>query len=77
MVKADVIVEKIMDAWNVIINSSIKELYVNVIIHFRKVCERYPYLLNNVKTTTVDQVNETFVCAWTNQVRHLGNTITN
>ncbi|XP_050891007.1 uncharacterized protein LOC127096489 [Lathyrus oleraceus] len=47
-VKASVIVEKIMDAWNVIVNSSTKELYVDSVIHFRKVCKKYPDLLKYV-----------------------------
>lgn len=41
MVKASVIVEKIMDACNVIVNSSAKELYADSAIHFKKVCEKY------------------------------------
>lgn len=45
MVKTGVIVEKIMDAWNFIVNSSTKELYADFIIHFRKMCEKYPDLL--------------------------------
>lgn len=45
MVKASVIVERIMNAWNVIINSSMEELYANVVILFRKVCEKYTNLL--------------------------------
>lgn len=34
MLKASLVVERIMDAWNVTINSSTKELYVDVVIHF-------------------------------------------
>ncbi|XP_058785176.1 uncharacterized protein LOC131660062 [Vicia villosa] len=37
LVKAGVIVEKIMDAWNVIINASTKELYADVVIYFRTI----------------------------------------
>lgn len=55
-----------MDAWNVILNSSKKELYVDFIIHFRKVCEKYPYLLKYVESTILDQVKENIVYAWTN-----------
>lgn len=46
--KVDEVVEKIIDAWNRIINSSIKELYVDFVIHFMKVCEKYAYLLKYV-----------------------------
>lgn len=38
IVKLDVVVEKIVDAWNCIINSSTKELYVSSVLHFRSVC---------------------------------------
>ena len=77
LVKAGVIVEKIMDAWNRIINSSTKELYADSVIQFRKVCEKYPSLLKYVESTILDQVKEKIVCAWTDNVRHLGNTTTN
>lgn len=77
MVKTDVIVERIMNAWNTIINYSKKELYINAVIHFRKVCEKYPDLLKYDESTILDQVKEKIVYAWTDQVRHLGNTITN
>lgn len=77
MVKAGVIVEKIMDAWNIIVKFSIKELYVDSVIHVRKVCEKYPYLLKYVESIILDQVNEKIVCARTDQVKHLGNTTRN
>ncbi|XP_050893360.1 uncharacterized protein LOC127099673 [Lathyrus oleraceus] len=77
MVKVGVVVEKLSDAWNRIINSSTKEPYVDSLIHFRKVCEKYPDLLKYVESTILDQVKENIVCAWTDNVRHLGNTITN
>lgn len=41
MVKAGVIVEKIMDAWNLIVNYFTKELYDDSVIHFRKVCDKF------------------------------------
>ena len=75
--KSGVIVEKIMDAWNHILNSSTKELYADSVIHFRKVCEKYPALLKYVESTILDQVKEKIACAWTDNVRHLGNTTTN
>lgn len=66
-----------MDAWNVIINSSTKQLYVNDVIHFRNVCEKYPDSLKYFKSTILDQVKENIIYAWTYQIRHLENTTTN
>lgn len=77
MDKPGVVVEKIMNAWNGIINSSTKELYVEFVIHFRRVCARYANLLKYVEETILDQVKEKIFCAWTDQVKHFGNTITN
>ncbi|XP_058775209.1 uncharacterized protein LOC131649464 [Vicia villosa] len=57
---------------------------VNVINHdtalmnsVAKVCEKYLALLKYVESIILDQVKEKIVCAWTGQVRHLGNTTTN
>lgn len=77
MVKAGVVVEKIIDAQNRIINYSTKELYAGSVIHFRKVCEKYPDLLKYVQSTILDRVKEKIVYAWTDNVRHLGNTTSN
>lgn len=77
MVKVGVIMEIIIDVWNVIINSSMEELYVDVVILFRKVCEKYSDLLKYVESTILDQVKEKIICAWADHVRHLGNAITN
>ncbi|CAK8566771.1 unnamed protein product [Lathyrus sativus] len=66
-----------MDAWNRILNSSTKELYVDFVIQFWKVCEKYSALLKYVESTILDQVKENIVYAWTDNVRHLGNTTTN
>lgn len=52
-----------MDAWNNIVNSSTKELYVDSIIYFRKVCEKYPDLLEYVESTSFDLVKEKIICA--------------
>lgn len=44
MVKLGVVLGKIMDAWNGILNSSTKYLYAASIMHFRSVCQisRFP-----------------------------------
>ncbi|XP_050902470.1 uncharacterized protein LOC127113951 [Lathyrus oleraceus] len=68
MVKEDVVVEKIMDACNHIVNSSTKELYADSVMHFRKMCEKYPDLLKYVESIILDQVNKKVVCAWTDQL---------
>ncbi|XP_058746429.1 uncharacterized protein LOC131619338 [Vicia villosa] len=38
---------------------------------------KYPGLLKYVESTILDKVKEKFVCVWTDNVRHLGNTTTN
>lgn len=63
MVKAGVVVEKIMDARNHIVMSSTKEFYVDFVMHFRKVYETYPDLLQYVESTILDQAKEKIVCA--------------
>ncbi|XP_050918549.1 uncharacterized protein LOC127135977 [Lathyrus oleraceus] len=50
--------------------------YSNALL-YRKVCEKYPDLLEYVGSTILDQVKKKIVCAWNDNVRHLGNTITN
>lgn len=42
-----------------------------------KVREKYPDLWKYVESRILDQVKEKIFCAWTDQVRHLGNTTTN
>lgn len=50
------IVKKIMDACNRIVNVSTKELYAISVMHFRKVCEKYPDLLKYAESTILDLV---------------------
>lgn len=66
-----------MDAWNHRVNSSTKVLYAVSVMNFRKVCKKYLVLLKYVENIILDQVKETIVCVWTDQVRHLGNITTN
>lgn len=77
MVKAGVVVEKIMDAWNHIVNTYTKELHVDSVMLFRKICEENPDLLKYVESTIIDHVKEKIVCAYIGLVRHLRNTTTN
>lgn len=77
LVKDGVLVERIMDSWNGIINSSKNELYVEYAMQLRRVCARYPKFLKYIESIILDQVKDKIVCALTNQVRHLGNTTTN
>lgn len=67
MIKVDVILESIMDVWNIIINSSMKELYVKFVIHFRKACVKYPEFLKYIKSIILELVKENIVCAWTQE----------
>lgn len=48
MVKTGVIMEKIMDGCN-IVNSSTKEVSVDFVINFMKVCKKYPILLKYIE----------------------------
>ncbi|XP_058766511.1 uncharacterized protein LOC131640124 [Vicia villosa] len=57
-VKPGVIVDQIMDAWARIANSSTKELYVDTVLQFWKICEKYPDLLKYVESTILDKVKE-------------------
>ena len=54
-----------------------KELYAEFVLHFRNVCAIYSNLVKYVEGTILDQVKEKILCAWTDQVRHFGNTTTN
>ena len=54
-----------------------KQLYADVVINFKKVCEKYPYLLKYVESTILDQVKDKIVRAGTDQLRHIKNTTTN
>ncbi|XP_058777097.1 aspartic proteinase CDR1-like [Vicia villosa] len=67
-VKPEVIVDQIMDAWARIASSPRKELYVDVVFQFWKICEKYLDLLKYVESTILDKVKEKFVCAWTDKV---------
>lgn len=73
----DVAVEKIMDVQNDIVNSSTKESYVDSVMHFKKVCEKYHDLLKYIESIILDLVKEKIICVLTGQARHLGNTTTN
>lgn len=63
MVKGSMIVVRIMNAENITINSYTKELYDDVFILFKKVCEKSTDLLKYVESTILDQVNEKIVYA--------------
>lgn len=77
MVKLSHIREIITDAWNVTINHSKEELYVEFVIQFRRVCVKYLYFLKYVEIAILYQMNENIVCAWIDQDKHFENTTTN
>lgn len=63
-----------MECYN---NFFYKRVIRDVVIHFRKVCEKYIDLLKYVESTILDQMKENIICAWIDQVRHLRNKTTN
>lgn len=66
-----------MDTQDVIVNSSIKELYVKFVIHFRKVCEKYQDFLKYVNSTILDKVKGNIFYAQIDQDKHFRNTTPN
>lgn len=77
MVKPDVVLETIMDAWKGILKLSTKDLYVAFIMDFRSVSAKQPDFLKYIESTILDQVKEKIFCSLTDRVRHLYNTTTN
>lgn len=57
MVKATVILESIMNVCDVIISYSMEDLYVEYVIHFRRLCEKYPDFLKYFENTILDKLN--------------------
>ncbi|XP_058768454.1 uncharacterized protein LOC131642199 [Vicia villosa] len=53
-----VVVDQIMDPWARIASSSTKELYVDAVSQFQKICEKYPDLLKYIESIILDKVKE-------------------
>src|SRR3954469_23639805 len=77
VVKADVVVDRIMAAWREILDAYSEEVYTEKLVHFRSLCGSIKTFCHYVESTILDKVREKVVCAWTNRVRHLGCTTTN
>src|SRR3954467_14475889 len=69
VIKAGVVVERIMAAWREILDAHS--------VHFRSLCGSIKTFCHYVESTILNKVREKVVCAWTNRVRHLGCTTTN
>jgi len=70
------VVKKIMRAWKAMIESPSQELYENALVEFQDACSDFPLFLNYVMTT-LKEVKEKIVIAWTYHVLHLGCRTTN
>ncbi|XP_027913079.1 uncharacterized protein LOC114173061 isoform X3 [Vigna unguiculata] len=66
----------VMDAWDVVVNSSNESEYMQRLALFEKVCSAFPNFGEYVKNMWLIPYKEKFVASWTNQVMHLGNTTT-
>jgi len=75
-VKHGDVVKKIMRAWKAMVESSTQELYANALVEFQDVCSDFPLFLKYAMTT-LNEVNEKIVRAWTDHVLHLGCRTTN
>jgi len=75
-VKHGNVVKKITRAWKVIFESPTQELYANALVEFQDVCSDFPLFLKYAMTT-LNEVKEKIVRAWTDHVLHLGCRTTN
>jgi alpha-glucosidase len=69
--------DTVMDYFENVLDSPIEEQYVDAILEFRRVCQKWPRFVTYVQTTVLDTDKEKVVKAWTNHVMHIGNTTTN
>ncbi|GAU30678.1 hypothetical protein TSUD_39020 [Trifolium subterraneum] len=76
-VKSKQLWNTVMGAWEEVMYSPSEESYVDAVVQFRKVCEKFPKFINYVESTILDPLKEKLVRAWTNRVMHIGNTTTN
>ena len=70
------VVKKIMRAWKAMVEQPTQELYANALVEFQDECSDFPLFLNYAMTT-LKEVKEKIVRAWTNHVMHLGCRTTN
>jgi len=70
------VVKKIMRAWKAMVEQPTQELYANALVEFQDECSDFPLFLNYAMTT-LKEVKEKIVRAWTDHVMHLGCRTTN
>jgi len=70
------VVKKIMRAWKTMVKSPTQELYANALVEFQDACSDFPLFLKYAMTT-LNEVKEKIVKAWTDHVLHLGCRTTN
>jgi len=75
-VKPRDVVKKIMRAWKAMVEQPTQELYANALVEFQDECSDFPLFLNYAMTT-LKEVKEKIVRAWTDHVMHLGCRTTN
>jgi len=75
-VKPRDVVKKIMRAWKAMVEPPTQELYANGLVEFQDECSDFPLFLNYVMTT-LKEVKEKPVRAWTDHAMHLGCRTTN
>jgi len=75
-VKPRDVVKKITRAWKAMVEQPTQELYANTLVEFQDECSDFPLFLNYA-ITTLKEVKEKIVRAWTNHVMHLGCRTTN
>jgi alpha-glucosidase len=66
-----------MDSFEAVLYSQTKECYVQSLVEFRKVCQKFPRFFNYVEKIVLDTDGTKVVRAWTDDIMHFGNTTTN
>jgi len=74
-VKKDV-VEKIVSAWKVLVESPTEESYASGLLKFKEVCMPFPHFILYVETIVLN-LKEKFVREWMHKLLHLGCRTTN
>ena len=75
-VKYREVVEKVVITWRELVESPTEESYASNLLKFKEVCMPFPEFIAYVETTVLN-LKEKFVRAWTNKVLHLGCRTTN
>jgi len=75
-VKNREVVEKVVIALRELVESPTEESYASNLLKFKEVCMPFPEFITYVETTVLN-LHEKFVRAWTNKVLHLGCRTTN